>query len=156
MSQAPHPARALRAIALFEAFKGAVALAALLGVIDLMHQDAVALAMSLIGRFGLNPEAHYPSMLLHYANLLPDADMRSLVLLASAYMALRWAEALGLWLGQSWGEYLGALSGGIYVPFELKHFWHAPSLATAVVIALNLAIVAYLCHHLWQRHTTAS
>ena len=34
MSQAPHSARALRAIALFEAFKGAVALAALLGVID--------------------------------------------------------------------------------------------------------------------------
>ena len=151
MSQAPHSARALRAIALFEAFKGAVALAALLGVIDLMHQDAVALAMSLIGRFGLDPEAHYPSMLLHYAHLLPDADMRSLVLLASAYIALRWAEAFGLWLGQSWGEYLGALSGGIYLPFELQHFWHAPSVGTAVVIALNLGIVAYLCHHLWRR-----
>ena len=151
MSQAPHPARALRAIALFEAFKGGVALAALLGVIDLMHQDAVALAMSLIGRFGLDPEAHYPSMLLHYAHLLPDADMRSLVLLASVYIALRWAEAFGLWLGQSWGEYLGALSGGIYLPFELQHFWHAPSVVTAVVIALNLGIVAYLCHHLWRR-----
>lgn len=155
MNQDVRPASALRAIALFEAFKGLVALAALLGAVDLMHQDAVALAMSLIGRFGLDPQAHYPSMLLHYANLLPDADMRSLLLLASAYIGLRWAEALGLWLGQPWGEYLGALSGGIYVPFELQHFWHAPSLATAVVIAINLAIVAYLCHHLWQRRMTA-
>ena len=153
MTPSNRPARTLRAIALFEAFKGLVALAALLGLIDLMHQDVVTLAMGLIGRFGLNPEAHYPSMLLHYANLLPEADMHSLVVMACAYISLRWAEALGLWMGQAWGEYLGALSGGIYVPFELQHVWHAPSVTSAGVIALNLAIVAYLCHHLWQRRT---
>ena len=31
--------------------------------------------MELIGRFHLNPEAHYPSVLLHYANLLPGVGL---------------------------------------------------------------------------------
>ena len=81
--------RALRAIAVFEGIKGIAALAAAVGVLDLMHNDVRHLAIELIGHFHLNPEAHYPSILLHYADLLPGADLRSLMLLASGYIATR-------------------------------------------------------------------
>jgi uncharacterized membrane protein (DUF2068 family) len=152
MSDTSGQRSALRAIATFEAIKGAAALAGLIGVLDLLHRDVRAVVMALIGRFGLDPEAHYPSLLLHYADLLPNADVHLLVMLGSAYIALRFVEATGLWLGKVWGEYLGALSGGIYIPFELIHFIHEPSVVNAGVVLLNAVIVAYLARALWQRH----
>ena len=151
MSNAPGQRNALHAIAAFEATKGLAALAGLIGVLDLLHRDVRAVVMTLIGRFGLDPEAHYPSLLLHYADLLPDADAHMLVALGTAYIALRFVEATGLWMGKAWGEYLGAFSGGIYIPFELIHLVHEPSLVNIGVVLLNTVIVAYLVRALWLR-----
>lgn len=152
MSDPKDQRSALHAIAIFEATKGLAALAGLIGVLDLLHRDVRAVVLTLIGRFGLDPEAHYPSLLLHYADLLPDTDVHMLVMLASAYTALRFIEATGLWLGKAWGEYLGALSGGIYIPFEILHFIDAPSWMNAFIVLLNAAIVGYLTRALWLRH----
>ena len=151
MTPAPTQRSALQAIAVFEAVKGLAALAGLIGIIDLLHRDVRAVVMTLIGRFGLDPEAHYPSLRWHYADLLPNADVHMLVMLGSAYIALRLVEATGLWLNKAWGEYLGALSGGIYIPFELIHLLHEPSVVNAGVVLLNAAIVAYLVRALWLR-----
>lgn len=152
MNPAPTQRSTLQTIAVFEAVKGLAALAGLIGILDLLHRDVRSVVMTLIGRFGLDPEAHYPSLLLHYADLLPNADVHMLVMLGSAYIALRFVEASGLWLGKAWGEYLGALSGGIYIPFELIHLLHEPSVVNAGVVLLNGAIVAYLARALWLRH----
>ena len=143
--------RALRAIATFEAIKGVVALAALIGVFDLMHHDVRHLAIDLIGRFHLNPEAHYPSILLHYADLLPDANVPLLVVIALIYVAGRLLESYGLWNDRAWGEWLGALSGGIYIPFEVRHILHRPSMISAVVLAANVCVVGFLVFRLWRK-----
>lgn len=152
MPHDPNQRSALHAIAIFEALVGLAALAGLIGALDLLHHDVHALAMSLIGRFGLDPEAHYPSLLLHYADLLPDANVPMLVAMACAFIALRFIEATGLWLGKVWGEYLGALSGGIYIPFEVMHFIEEPTWMNAFIVALNAVIVGYLAYALWHRH----
>jgi len=143
--------RALRAVALFEALKGSAALIAMIGVIDLEHHDVKHLVIDLIGRFGLQPDEHYPSILLHYAGLLPGANLHLLVMLAVAYVALRFAEAYGLWNDRVWAEWLGALSGGLYIPLELRHLLHQPSMISAGVLAGNVFVVGLLAHHLWQR-----
>ena len=155
MSLDPSQRKALRAIAVFEAAKGAVVLAGLIGLMDLLHTDVQAWALTLIGRFGLDPEAPYPSMLLHYAALLPNADIRMLVMLASAYITLRAVEATGLWFAQVWAEYLGALSGGIYIPFEVSHLVGEPNWLNAIIVLINLVIVGYLVYALWLRHQRA-
>ena len=143
--------RTLRAIAIFEAIKGIAALAAIIGVLDLMHHDVRHLAIDLIGRFGLNPDARYPSMLLHYAELLPDANVRSLVFLALGYILVRMIEAYGLWNDRVWGEWLGTLSGGLYIPFEISHLMHRPSVISAVVLAGNVFVVGFLVFRLYCR-----
>lgn len=155
---APHPVamrHTLRAIAAFEAIKGLAAFAAVVGVLDLMHHDVRHLAIELIGHFHLNPEAHYPSIFLHYANLLPDADLHSFFLLACGYIAMRLLESYGLWNDYVWGEWLGALSGGIYLPFEFNHLLHSPSLITGLVLAGNVFLAAFLTVRLWRRHRPA-
>jgi uncharacterized membrane protein (DUF2068 family) len=151
------PSHAHRAIAIFEATKGLAALAGLIGVLDLLQHDARAMVMTLIGRFGLDPEAPYPSMLLHYADLLPETNIQMLLTLGGAYIAMRFIEATGLWLGKVWGEYLGALSGGIYIPFEIVHWADDPTWLNAGIVLLNVLIVGILTHALWQRlHRTES
>ena len=64
-------------------------------------------------------------------------------------------EAYGLWKGYAWGEWLGALSGALYVPFEMRHMVHQPTLATAVVMAANVAVVGFLSWQLWRRRRTS-
>ncbi|HEU5297524.1 MAG TPA: DUF2127 domain-containing protein [Burkholderiaceae bacterium] len=147
--------RALRAIAAFEAIKGTVALAAGLGFLSLLHHDLHRLAASLIGHIGLDPGAHYPAIALHDVDQLLGANQRSLVLAVSGYVLVRLCEAFGLWNGHAWGKWLGALSGALYIPFEMRHMVHRPTLATAVVMAANAAVVGFLSWQLWRRRRTS-
>lgn len=143
--------RTLRTIAAFEAIKGLAALAGLIGLVDLMHRDVRHLAIDLIGRFGWDPHARYPSVLLHYAELLPKANLHALLFLALGYIFLRLLEAYGLWKARTWGEWLGAASGGLYIPFEIRHLWHRPSAISAAVLAANAFVVGFLVFQLWRR-----
>ena len=108
--------------------------------------------MELIGRFGLNADDWYPSMLLHYADLLPGANVRSLLIFATIYIAVRLTEAYGLWHEYAWGEWLGTISIGIYIPFEIRHLVHRPSIPGAVVFLVNLFLMGFLGFQLWLGH----
>jgi uncharacterized membrane protein (DUF2068 family) len=159
LAHSSHPVakrRALRTIAVFEAIKGAAALAASLGLLSMVRHDLHQLAAALIGHFGLKPGDHYPSVILHYADVLADANLRSLVLLAAGYVFLRFCEAYGLWYQRIWGQWLGALSGALYVPFELRHLMHRPTVASAVVLAINVLVVGYLALQLWYERRGAA
>ena len=57
--------RALDAIAIFEGVKGIAAIAASFGLLGLAHHDVRAIAYALIGHFHLDPDAHYPRILLN-------------------------------------------------------------------------------------------
>jgi uncharacterized membrane protein (DUF2068 family) len=142
---------ALRAIATFEAVKGITAIAAAVGLLGLLHHRFHRLATALIGHIGLDPGAHYPSVVVRAVDALRDANLRSLVLAAFAYALVRLLEAYGLWRERAWGEWLGALSGALYVPFEVRHLIHRPTVLGVVVIAGNVAIVAFLARQLWCR-----
>ena len=142
---------ALRAIALFEALKGLAALIAIVGVVDLMHRDVRHLALELIGHFHASPSGHYSSLMLHYADLLPGANLHALIALAIGYISVRMVEAYGLWLDRAWAEWLAALSGGLYIPFEMQHFIERPTLINGGVWAINVAVVGFLGYQLWQR-----
>jgi uncharacterized membrane protein (DUF2068 family) len=142
---------ALRAIAGFEALKGAVALAAGLGFMSLAHHDLHHIAASLIGHIGLDPGGHYPAIILSDVDLLLGASTRTVLFAASAYVLVRFMQAYGLWCERPWGEWLGALSGALYVPFELRHLVHRPTLAAAMVVVCNMVIVGFLAWQLRQR-----
>lgn len=141
---------------MFEAVKGGAVLAASLGLLSLLHHDLHRVAVNLIEHFGLDPGQHYPSIVLHYADVLADANVRSLVLLAAGYIVMRFFEAYGLWHQRPWGQWLGALSGALYVPFELRHLVYRPSLAGALVFAGNLLVVGYLSLLVWRERRDAA
>ena len=145
--------RALQSVAIFEALKGLAALCGLLGLLSLLHHDVHRLALELIGHFGLSAEAHYPAALIAAVDKINATPVHTLVLLGCAYTALRWVEAWGLWHDKAWGEWLGALSSGIYIPMEVQHFWAHRHWQSGLVLLLNIALVMVLLLRLNQRRT---
>ena len=142
---------ALHAIALFEAVKGVAAIAASIGLVSLAHHDVRAMAYALIGHFHMNPDAHYPRILINDAEQLANANLRQVVLLAWAYAAIRLTEGYGLWKDRAWAEWLAALSGGVYLPLEASHLVQHTTVINGSVLIGNLMVVAYMAHRLWRR-----
>ena len=146
----------LKWIAAFEAIKGLAALASALGWLGLLHHDIRHLALELIGHFDLDPTSHYPALLLHYVELVNAIPVGTILLVAIAYALTRWVEACGLWANRAWGEWLGALSGAIYVPFEVRHIVHGAGWQSVAVLLFNVVVVAYLALRLWGRRGPAT
>ena len=79
------------------------------------------------------------------------AAIRSLVWMGGLYVAVRFAEAWGLWWDRAWGEWLGVISSGAYIPFEVHHVWLHRHWQGAVVLLLNVVLVCVLLIRLRQR-----
>lgn len=145
------PRGALRAVALIEAFKGAVVLLAASGLLALVHRDLNDLAARLVAHAHLNPAAHYPHIFLDAVSQLQQPRLLWLAAGAALYGAVRLAEAYGLWTDRAWAEWLAALSGGLYVPIEVAELLHRPTVLGAAVLAVNAAVVAVMVRALLQR-----
>lgn len=158
-SQSARPSekhRTLQAIAAFEGIKGIAALAATLGLLSLLHHDIRHLATELIGHFGMDPAARFPSIFLHYAEVLNDENRRTIALIGLAYISLRCAESYGLWNNLPWATWLGAVSGALYIPIEIRHLVLHPSLINGAVLAGNIFVVAYLVSQIWRARNAES
>ncbi len=149
--QPPNQSKALHPIAIFEGEKGIAAITASFGLLSLAHHDVRAMAYALIGHFHLDPDAHYPRILLNDATLLANANLRQAVLLAWAYAAIRLTEGYGLWKDRAWAEWLAAVSGAVYLPLELSHLMAHTTVINGMVLAGNIAVVAYMAVRLRRR-----
>ena len=136
--------RSIRAVALFEATKGALALLAGFGALSLVHRDAQRIAGDLLARLHLNAAKKYPNIFLEAARHLNDAHLWVLATLAAAYAIVRFCEAYGLWKDRRWAQWLAAGSGAIYVPFELYEFLKRFSWISIAALLVNILIVVLM------------
>lgn len=143
--------QAIRAVALLEAAKGLVVMLAGCGLFALVHRDLQALAEELVRHTHLNPAAHLPRVFIAWAGAMGNGHLMQLALGALAYAALRLLEAYGLWFERAWGELLAAASGAIYVPFELAELVRRPGFLSVLLLAINIAIVAFMLAGLRRR-----
>jgi uncharacterized membrane protein (DUF2068 family) len=63
-----------------------------------------------------------------------------------ALAALEGVEAVGLWLGKRWAEYLTFLATTLLLPLEVYEIVHRVSVLKVIGFAINLAIVIYLIY----------
>src|ERR1019366_2671935 len=90
----------LRTIALFEAAKGILALAAACGVLSLRHTDLHAATDAFLLRHGIDPERHYTRLFIESVAKATHHHMGEIAALAFAYALLRLVEGYGLWQGK--------------------------------------------------------
>ena len=139
---------AFRTTALFEATKGALVLLLGVGLASRLRQEA----QHLLGRLAahVDPLAHLSHVLAKIGNLLAKVDTPIVLAVAILYACVRFAEAYGLWHARRWALWLGAATGGIFVPFEVVEFVRKPGLLSSTILAANLAIIGILVRPLVQ------
>ena len=141
----------LRAIAGYEAAKGVLILLVGLGLLGLIHRDVQEAGEELVRHFHLSPSSHYPRIFLELTAKVTDGWLWGLALGAMLYASLRFAEAYGLWHGKAWAEWLGAISGAIYVPFEVVEMSRKITALRIASLVVNLLVVGYLLSTLRHR-----
>ena len=134
----------VRAIAVFEAFKGFIGLIAGFGILSLMHRDIAEFAEDLVGFLHLNSEGRIAHRVVETVTKLDSTNIKWFFILALAYAAVRFIEAYGLWRLRAWGEWMGIISGLLYVPLEIYELISKPTFVRAGILIFNLAVVAYL------------
>jgi len=140
----PSHTKGLRAIAIFEALKGAIVLVIGFGLLSFLGRDAEDFAEHLVNRLHLNPAHHYPQIFIQAMGNVTDTGLWLLAGLAALYSAVRFFEAYGLWYQRRWAEWLAALGGAVYVPVEVYEIMHRASLLKFGALLVNLIIVAYM------------
>jgi len=134
----------VRVVAVFEAVKGALVLAAGFGMLAALHVDLGVAADELVEAFHLDPASRYPRIFIQAAESIGDGRLWLLAAGAMAYALMRFVEAYGLWRARRWAEWFAVASGGIYIPVELYELARGVTWARALLLAVNVAIVAYM------------
>jgi len=62
----------------------------------------------------------------------------------AAYALIEGVEAVGLWFGRRWAEYLTFIATIVFVPYEVDELIKGVTALKLVALAVNLAVAAYL------------
>jgi uncharacterized membrane protein (DUF2068 family) len=139
-----HKARlaALRALAVFEAFKGLVVILAGVGLLR-FERGIQRIASITITHLHLNPARNF-SRIFTYLDNAPS-HIRWLAVGAAAYAIGRFVEAAGLWYDKKWAIWVAVWTAVIYIPFEVRNLvGREPHPVALVALIVNSAIVLYL------------
>jgi len=137
-------AGALRSVAVFEAAKGALVLVVGCGLLAFTSGHVQHFAVRLVHHLHLNPSAHQPLIFTQLSEALTNGRVALLAAGAALYASLRFVEAYGLWHGRSWAEWLAAVSGAIYIPFEVLNLYHHHGWVSATALVANALVVALM------------
>lgn len=147
----PHASGTLRAVALVEATKGVIVLLVGFGLLTLLHKNIQQFAEQLVPHLHLNPAKGYPHVFMDLAGQVTDARLWLLAGAAAIYALVRFIESYGLWYAKRWAEWFAALSGGVYIPFEIHGLLKAVSWLTLGALIMNVVIVLVIASELIQK-----
>jgi uncharacterized membrane protein (DUF2068 family) len=144
----------MRLVAMFEFAKGALALAAGAGLLAFVHRDIRNVVGELLLHLHLDPARRIPGIFVLLAERVASIDLWLLAVGAALYSVVRFAEAYGLWRNRKWAQWLGAVSGAIYVPFELYALTKGVTPLKLATLGINLLVVAVLSEALWRERSS--
>lgn len=145
----------VRVIAAFKIAEALLFGAAAVAALNLLRPEVAAQLQDWLGDLPYNAQQHLTRRALTWLIGMPRGHTVTLATGAFVYSLLFAVEGIGLWLRRQWAEWLTAVATASFVPIELWELVHRPSTIKALIVAINLAVVAYLVHHLRQRRGLA-
>ena len=142
----------LRAVAVFEACKGALALASAYFLIVMIRRDVdfEEAAEHILFSLHINPSRHWSQEFLHAANSISSTSIAMIGAIAIIYASLRFAEGYGLWRQRAWAEWLAIVSGCVYIPFEIYKVIRRPNELHWAILGINILVVLYIAWVRWD------
>ena len=150
----PRLQKSIRAVAVFEATKGALVLAAGFGLLGLLHKDTHKIACEFISRVHLSSAQKYSKLFIDLAGKITDSKLWLFASLALIYSAFRFVEGYGLWKERVWGEWLAVGSGTIYLPIEIYEVCVKISFVSVFALVANIVVVGVVAYVLIQKRQT--
>ena len=140
--------RLVRLIAVFKLLKAVLLIAVGASALRLLHKDMASVLEHWVATLGLDPGKQYVARALQKAANLTPSKIRGLGMVSFIYAGLFLTEGIGLWLVKRWAEWFTVIITGSLVPFEFYEIHHHPSLVKALVLLINMAVVAYLLYRI--------
>lgn len=142
-----HPSthrRGLLTIAVYKFIKAALLLALGFGELHYLHGDVAHEIAHWVDLLRGDPHNHYLMWLAERLAKVDEHRLRQLSVGTFFYAALFLIEGIGLSLRMRWAEYLTIVSTASLLPIEMYGLIRRPGEAKALVLLVNVAIVAYL------------
>jgi uncharacterized membrane protein (DUF2068 family) len=111
-----------------------------------LNQDFTRILKDLQGGVG-GPITTSKRGIVHDLQTLFAFNVRSLYLIGTAiavYAVLEGVEAIGLWFGKRWAEYLTFVATVVFIPYEVYELTKTVTWLKIVAFAINVAIAVYL------------
>jgi uncharacterized membrane protein (DUF2068 family) len=147
--------KGLRAVAILEAVKGLLAIAASFVFLEIVHKnvDLEDAAQNLLYYLHIDPDRRLSQAFVHAASKVMDANVTLVLVIAFVYAAGRFVEGYGLWRQRAWGEWLAIISGAVYLPFELYKLIRHPNWIHWTILLVNIVVVLYIGWVRWEEIT---
>ena len=112
----------------------------------MLNADFTRILKDMQGGFG-GPVNNSNHGIVHDLRRLFAANITNLYLVAAAaaaYAVLEGTEAVGLWLGRRWAEYLTFVATVVFVPYEVYELTKSVTWLKLLALVINVIIVVYL------------
>ena len=138
----------IRLIAAFKLLKAILLIAAGVGALKLLHQDAADALDRWAAMLGFDPGNQYvDNALQKLANLTPD-KIKVLGVGSFVYAGLFLIEGIGLWMVRRWAEWFTVIVTSSLVPVEIYEIHRHPSPVKILVLIINFAVAGYLIYRI--------
>jgi uncharacterized membrane protein (DUF2068 family) len=139
-----HRDRGLMAIGLFKLGKAILFFLLGIGAVHLLHKDLGDEIMRLATALKFDPESKVVTLLLDKVDLIDAHRLKQISLATFGYSLLALTEGIGLMLEKVWAEYLTLSLTISFLPWELFELARHPNWFRLSLLAINLAVLAYL------------
>lgn len=147
----------IRLIAAGKLIKSALFLVGGLLLARLIHAPDLAEAIGSVLEFvHIDPDGGHAQQAITWVTGVSHGHLVLVAAGMSAYAAIYLIEGLGLWFDRPWAEWLTVIATSLFVPLEIEHLVHRPSLGIAITLTINLAVVGYLAWRIRKRSAAAA
>lgn len=131
-------------IALFKLVKGLMLLAVGVGAVKLLHRDIAQTISDWVDFLRVDPDNRFIHGILTRLLRLSPAQLKAASVGTFIYAGLLLTEGIGLLLRKRWAEYFTIVTTAGLIPLELYELSKHITAAKVAILAINIAIVAYL------------
>lgn len=117
--------------------------------------DIADWAAAMLERIHIDPDGQRAQHLMTWISSVPHHRFTEVGAGAFAYAGIYLIEGLGLWFDRRWAEWLTVIGTLAFIPFEVIHLVHRPTLGITIILILNVAVAAYLGRRLWLKRPSA-
>ena len=143
-------------IAIFKLVKVALLVAIGVGAFELAGHDTGQTLTRWASHLRVDPENRLFHALLQKTAGVDAKELEELGVGTFVYAIVFAVEGVGLLLKKRWAEYMTVIVTTSFVPLEIWEMTHRPSVAKAITIALNAAIIVYLVIKLKKQRRESS